>query len=105
MPTSDYTPADTLRPATPAGYQSPRPFRYPPLVILGLVSVLVPVAAVVFGGILWYAQGTALDAVFSVDETATGITFTLASGLVSGSGRRPLLSCNATQNARGVTHV
>jgi hypothetical protein len=97
MPTSDYTPADTLRPATPAGYQSPRPFRYPPLVILGLVSVLVPVAAVVFGGILWYAQGTALDAVFSVDETATGITFTLASGLVA-------VTCIGTIVAATVLH-
>ncbi|WP_137684693.1 DUF3267 domain-containing protein [Haloarcula mannanilytica] len=83
MPTSAHDPADTLRPATPAGYQSPQPFRYSLLVLLGLVAVLLPVAAVVFGGLLWYAQGTALDAVFSVEETATSITFTLGSGLVA----------------------
>ncbi|MFU1783484.1 DUF3267 domain-containing protein [Haloarcula japonica] len=83
MPASDHDPADTLRPVTPPGYQPPQSFRYSPVVLLGLVMVLLPVAAVVFGWLLWYAQGTALDAVFSVEETATSITFTLTSGLVA----------------------
>ncbi|EMA05555.1 Putative zincin peptidase [Haloarcula vallismortis] len=83
MPTSEYAPTDTLQPATPVGYQPPQPFRYSLVVLLGLVVVLLPVAAVVFGWLLWYAQGPALDAVFSVDETATSVTFTFASGLVA----------------------
>jgi len=83
MPTSEYEPAETLRPAAPAGYQPPQPFRYSLAVLLGLVIMLVPVAAVVFGGLLWYAQGSALDAVFSVEETATSVTVTLTSGLVA----------------------
>lgn len=83
MPSSDHDPADTLLPATPAGYQSPQPFQYSLVVLLGLVMVLLPVATVVFGGLLWGAQGTALDAVFSIEETATEITFTLTSGLVA----------------------
>jgi hypothetical protein len=80
VPTSEHDPSDTLRPATPAGYEPPRQFRYSLVALLGLVAVLLPVAAVVFGGVLWYAQGAALGSVFPVEETATSVTVTLTPG-------------------------
>ncbi|MBV0924800.1 DUF3267 domain-containing protein [Halomicroarcula limicola] len=82
MPSSEFDPADTLRPATPDGYQEPRSFRYPFVVLLGLVLVIVPVSALLFGSLLWYAQGSALEAVFAFEETATSISLTVSSGAV-----------------------
>jgi hypothetical protein len=83
MPTSEYEPADTLVPATPAGYRDPEPFSYSLPVLLAVVLVVTPVTAAAFGLLLWYAQGPALDAVFSVEETATSISFSINSGLVA----------------------
>jgi hypothetical protein len=83
MPTSEYDPPDTLRPATPAGYEEPRPFRYSLIALIGIVAVLVPIAAVGFGVVLWYAQGTALETIFQFEETATSISFTVRSGSVA----------------------
>jgi len=83
MPTSEYEPSDTLVPETPTGYQDPRPFSYSLPVLLAVVLVVTPVATAGFGALLWYAQGSALDAVLSVEETATSISFSIDSGLVA----------------------
>lgn len=83
MPTSEYNPSDTLSPATPTGYQEAVPFQYSLVVILGIVAVLVPIAAVGFGALLWYAQGTALETIFAFEETVTSISFTVRSGSVA----------------------
>lgn len=83
MPTSEYEPADTLVPATPAGYRDPVPFSYSLPVLLAVVLVVTPVAAAGFGGVLWYAQGPELDALFAVEETATSISFSIESGRVA----------------------
>jgi len=61
MPTNGHYPADTLRPATPVGYQPPQPFRYSPVVLLGFVMVLMPVAAVVFGASQLCPEATPAD--------------------------------------------
>jgi hypothetical protein len=83
MPTSEYAPSDTLSPATPVGYQDALQFRYSLIVLIGIVSVLIPVAVAGFGAVLWYAQGTALETIFRFEETATSISFTVQSGSVA----------------------
>ncbi|MFB6169977.1 MAG: hypothetical protein ABEJ06_02415 [Haloarculaceae archaeon] len=80
MPTSEYDPNETLRPATPDGYAPPTRFDYRLGALLGIVLVVAPVSALAFGALLWYAQGPqALAAVFEIRETPTSITFTLRS--------------------------
>lgn len=81
MPHSSYEPDDTLVPETPDGYRDPIPFRYPNTVLLGIVAVIVPLAIIGFGHLLWYAQGAAGFAhVFTVTETADSVSFSLTSG-------------------------
>jgi hypothetical protein len=82
MPTSAPSESQTQPPSSPAGYADPTAFRYPLPVVFGLVVVLTPVAAVLFGGLLWYAQGPAvLDTVFRFEQTPTGFSFTIGSSV------------------------
>lgn len=84
MPRSPHTPDDTLVPDPPAGYSDPIPFQYPTVVLLGLAALLVPIAIVGFGHLLWYAQGPAgFEHVFTVSETADSVSFSLTSGSVA----------------------
>lgn len=84
MPHSPYTPDDTLVPEPPAGYSDRVPFQYPTVVLLGLAALLVPIAIVGFGHLLWYAQGPAgFEHVFTVSETADSVSFSLTSGSVA----------------------
>lgn len=84
MPTSEYGPSATLTPEAPAGYATPTEFRYSLPVLLGIVLVVLPMAALVFGSVLWYAQGPeVLDTIFEFEETPTSITFTIRSSVVA----------------------
>ena len=73
VPQSRFDADATLVPETPEGYDDPTEFEYP---LVGLVLgslVVMPVAFVGFGAVLWWAQGPAvLDTLVTATETETG---------------------------------
>lgn len=78
MPASRYDPDDALVSETPAGYRDPDTFRYPFLTVFPVSVVLLVLAAVVFGVLLWNAQGPAvLTHVFEFQPSDGGFTFSL----------------------------
>ncbi|WP_332897241.1 DUF3267 domain-containing protein [Haladaptatus sp. CMSO5] len=84
MPLSEHEPSDTLVPTTPAGYREPTEFRYSLPILLGIVLVVLPVAALVFGSLLWQAQGAErLATIFEFQETPTSVSFTIRSSGVA----------------------
>jgi hypothetical protein len=84
VPTSEYDPSDTLTPAPPEGYANPTTLRYPLSILLGIVLVVTPIATLLFGRVLWFAQGpAALGAVFEFRETATSVGVTVRSSVVA----------------------
>lgn len=83
MPTSRFDPDDALVPATPRGYADPTEFRYPFPVLVGLVLVMVPVAALGFGALFYAAQGPeGLASLVEVRESAASVTVTVRSASV-----------------------
>jgi hypothetical protein len=70
VPESRFDPDEALVPETPDGYDDPTEFRYPlPVLFLGSLLVM-PLAFVGFGAVLWWAQGpTVLDALVTSTET------------------------------------
>ncbi|WP_284009237.1 DUF3267 domain-containing protein [Haloarcula pelagica] len=69
MPTSQYEPSATLRPAAPDGYGDPEEFHYSLPIMLALILLLVGPALFVFGTLLWDGQGAALADFFGVTVT------------------------------------
>lgn len=81
---SEHDPDATLLPETPPGYADPVEFRYPFVVLVGTVAVLTVGSMVVFGRLLYVAQGAdALSAVFTVEETGDSVAFTTDLGVVA----------------------
>ncbi|QLH80815.1 DUF3267 domain-containing protein [Halosimplex pelagicum] len=86
VPESDYDPGDALVPETPAGYDPPTDFRYSMVVLTLAALVVTPVAMAAFGAVLWRFQGpTVYEALATVTETESGVTFTFDAGLILGS--------------------
>lgn len=81
---SEHDPDATLLPETPPGYADPVEFRYPFVVVVGIVAVLTVLSMVGFGQLLYVAQGAdALSAAFTVEETADSVTFSIDLGVVA----------------------
>lgn len=84
MPTSEHDPSDALLPATPEGYDDPEPLRYSMPVVLVVLVLVLPVAMVGFGSLLWLAQGSAgLVGVFEIQETETSVEFSVRASTVA----------------------
>ena len=85
LPESEYAPSDALVPATPDGYHDPSLFEHPFVILLLGSVVLLLIATLLFGGVLWTVQGPAVfEALAAVTETPTGFTVVVDMTLVVG---------------------